>query len=253
MHMHQSQALGLLIVFFVIQLSSCQKLKDKFFPGGSHNGDKKCRIVEIKQDLFGSGELRTGLVYYNKHKDPDSVIFDIATGSAGAHLFYFVYDKQHRLTEYREDYSREPGDYYYKHNYEYWNGRIVTDTVQVREAGSATFISKLKYDSYGRVIREDRTWVLADGEPVNETLDPLIYDYDSDGNLELSGVSYDNRTSFLRTSQLWMFTQRNYSVNNPEGATGYNANGLPAGFDVNAQGDGFLQFGLPVSITYQCK
>ncbi|MBL7696845.1 MAG: hypothetical protein JNK79_01755, partial [Chitinophagaceae bacterium] len=61
----------------------------------------------------------------------------------------------------------------------------------------------------------------------------IRYNYDSRGNLiqpDTDGVGnleYDNKPGMLRTHPVLMFIQRNYSVNNPKGATSYNQAGLP--------------------------
>ncbi len=57
--------------------------------------------------------------------------------------------------------------------------------------------------------------------------DTIYYKYDAKGNLIDEGAEYDNNTSYLRTHPLWMFLNRNYSVNNNFRATGYNGNGMP--------------------------
>ena len=242
--------LKLFLAMTIFLFLGCQKIFDRVLHGGHEKTD--CRIVSVKQHLGFSDELRTGLVYYNDHGDPDSVIFDIATGSAGAHLFYFVYDEHHRLIEYREDYSRDPGDYYYKHNYVYDNGLIVIDSTRIREAGSITEVRTLHYDHRQRVIKEDRLWVEGDGEPMNEVLDPFVYDYNDAGNLNGDQVAYDNKVNFMRTNWVWMFTQRNFSKNNPEGAISYNEHNLPFGFEFE-HGVNFLMFGGPAEIVYECE
>lgn len=236
----------------LISLSSCQKIIDRIFNGITE--DKTCRITEIKQLITGDS-YRTGQVYYNQQGNPDSVIFDKATGSAGAHLFYFHYDDQHRLIEYRGDYSHEADDYYFKHKYYYSNGRVIADTAYVREAGTSKAIHTLEYDDLGRVIKENRLWVEGDGQPVNEVQPPLIYAYNEDGNLGEEGSEnlYDDKVSFLRTNKVWMFTQRNYSQNNRLGATDYNQEGLPLGFSASTEGISFLQFDNVSELQYECK
>ena len=196
-------------------------------------------------------ETHTGIVYYNDHNDPDSVIFDFDGGSAGAALFYFVYDDQHRLIESREDYSRNPDDYYFKHSYVYENGIIVRDTTRVREAGQWTEVRNLHYDLNGRIVREDRHIIELDYNPADEDADPFEYAYDSMGNLDGETVSYDNKTNFLRTNKVWMFTQRNYSMNNRQNVTSYNDFGLPLTFDVNERPRFLIVWG-PDAIEYEC-
>lgn len=249
--MKQPHSLSTITVAIAVAFafSSCQKIIDKIFHGHGHE-QTGCIITQVKQPLGFSEDERTGIVYNNTHGDPDSVIFDIETGSAGAHLFYFKYDDMHRLVEYSGWYSREPGDYYFIHRYGYEGSRIIYDTAQWREAGSWTRMGLLEYDAQGRVIKETTRDTLPDGMPGTSSEGPTFtYTYNADGNLE--GPNYDDKVNFLRTSDVWMFTQRNYSENNPEGAIGYNDEDLPLGF-AQDHGVSFLQFGGPSEIQYDC-
>jgi hypothetical protein len=236
-------------LFAVFQLTACHKLIDKYFP--DNNKEKVCRITEIKQpDPVDGGTFRTGTFYYNHKGNPDSVIFD--EGFAVAKLHYFYYGQNHKLVAYDSYYDEDPENFYTKHKYVYENGRIVRDTAWIRVAGLAVIVSSFTYDNSGRIIREDQKLIEADGQPMNEVLDPIIYNYDADGNLEKNGVQYDDKVSFYRTNSVWMFIERNYSLNNPVGASGYNNYGLPTGFGTTNDVK-FLGYDEPSVIEYQCK
>lgn len=241
---------GIVMLLLVMLFPSCRKILDKLFPDHDGNKPKDCRIVKVKQYLSTGEDLRTGIVYNNAHGDPDSVIFDIETGSSGAHLFYFKYDASHRLVEYSGWYSREEDDYYFIHKYGYSGNLIVYDTTLWREAGTWTRMGLLEYDGQNRVIKETSRDTLPDGQTgVSSDGPTLTYTYNADGNL---GTGYDDKVNFLRTSKTWMFTQRNYSKNNPAGATGYNDEDLPLGFEMGG-GVSFLQFDGPAVIEYDCS
>src|SRR5215210_3240157 len=90
-----------------IPLGGCKKLVDHILDNDTTSFEQ-CRIMKVMQTSEFDDELHTGIVYYNDHNDPDSVIFDFPGSSAGPALFYFDYDDDDRLIEYREDYSREP-------------------------------------------------------------------------------------------------------------------------------------------------
>ena len=237
--------LTLLTIAILSQFSGCRKLADHFFHVDT-SVIKSCRIVKIYH-----GD-RTGIVYYNDHNDPDSVIFDVPYGSSGASYFYFIYNDHHQLIEYREDYHREPpGNYYYKHTYVYNNGIIQTDTTRVRQSGAWTELRTLHYDLNRRIIKEDRRIIEMEGQIVDDEVEPFKYTYDIAGNLEGQPNTYDDKINFLRTNKIWMFTQRNYSMNNPVGATAYNDQGLPLGFQPGSEPQ-FL-FGTLVGIDYECE
>jgi len=61
-------------------------------------------------------------------------------------------------------------------------------------------------------------------------------------------ISYDRKTSIYRVNPIFMLIHRNYSVNNPEGDTKYNAAGLPFTF----YGD-FFDRGIEPEIVYDCS
>ena len=245
---------SLLALFTLAQLAACTKVYDKFF--GDNKPSKKCRIESFTQNNIPVGPgSRTAQFYYNRHGDIDSIIADVETGSLGAHLFYFSYDRNHRLISYREK-TGPSWPYEETHKYAYESGRIVRDSVRVSPDGIGTEVKTLEYDNWGRIIKENLKW-LYDNGTVFDDIEPRIFTYNSDGNLVFGSVTYDNQRNFLSTSDQLMFTQRDYSKNNRAGATSYNDSELPLGF---TEGIGavygpssLLSFGLPAEINYDCK
>jgi hypothetical protein len=142
----------------------------------------------------------------------------------GAPNYKWRYDRNHRLTDWIGPYESPSPNAEFWHKYSYDSrGNIVTDSNfsmltlsngQISYAAD-TFVSHLSYDSYGRLIRED-------GTPGGTR----VYVYDTVGNLQ-NGAIYDNKVNFHRTSKVWMFLDRDYSVNNPFTAGSYNRLGLP--------------------------
>lgn len=238
------------IAVILIPFSGCKKFIDHIFHRDTTIvGD--CRIAKVIQNDELTGEPRTGIVYYNEHNDPDSVIFD--GDFYGPTLFYFYYNDHHQLVEYREDYDRRPGFYFAWHKYIYENGVIVRDTARFQVAGQSTEVRNIEYDLNGRIIKESRHFIELDHNPADEEGEPITYKYDASGNLEGENIEYDNKVSFLRTNKVWMLTQRNYSMNNRTGAATYNEHGLPLSFD-NGKGPLFLiQIGPITSLEYECS
>lgn len=216
---------------------------------------KKCRIISFTQtNVPAASGTRTVQVYYNAHGNIDSMIADVATGSLGAHLFYFTYDNNHKLIGYVED----TGDSYparEEHTYAYQGGRIVRDSVRYYPDGISTEVRTLEYDNKHRIIKQSFKIINDDGTVI-DNIEPLIFTYDNAGNLVFGSASYDNAVNFLSTSEELMFTQRDYSRNNRIGATAYNDNGLPLGFvggiPPTYGPSSLLSFGLPVEIEYDC-
>jgi hypothetical protein len=245
----------------LLQVVSCTKTFDESNDSLSVETDndaslleKKCQIVSFTQDNIPAGSgTRTVDVYYNRHGDIDSMIADVQTGSLGLERFYFTYGKNHKLIGYRED-AGESYFYVEQHTYAYEQGRIVRDSLRISDA-TFTEVRSLEYDSQGRIIKENRKIVNDDGTVSN--LNPLIYSYDDDGNLVDGSASYDDGVNFLRTSEQLMFTQRDYSRNNRAQATAYNERNLPLGFAEGVPAPHspsyLFSFGLPATITYDCK
>ena len=226
----------------------CRKIADHIFHRDT-SVVSNCRIAKIIQN-GEVGENGTGIVYYNDQNNPDSVIFNFENGMYGATLFFFVYDDDHRLIEYREEYS--PGEYFAWHKYVYENGVIVQDTARIREAGQWGEVRNIVYDASSRVVKENRRIFELDYLPAEEEANPFEYAYNAFGNLDGEIFVYDKKVNFLRTNKIWMFTQRNYSMNNRPGATSYNDYGLPLTFTAERRPNFLTAFG-PTAIEYQCS
>lgn len=247
------------LLIIVTHFSSCQKIIDKIFNRGNHNSTG-CTVKTIKQEIF-EGSFRTATFYNNSRGNPDSVIFDVSAGSAGAQLYYYWYDNQNRLIAFDSYYDTDRDVHFFKHRYGYDElGRIKTDTVDICQAGCWTTVLDLQYDNQNRVVSEVGRVIVSDGEPVpNPEPFTLNYPYDSRGNLVPANDIYDEKVSFLRTSNVLMFTERNYSRNNPIGASGYNEQSLPLGFPDFTENMfptshwALIQRNAPTEITYDCK
>ncbi|HTI93303.1 MAG TPA: hypothetical protein VL727_22040 [Puia sp.] len=225
---------AILALSIVLQgLSGCKKVLDYIgqHPGGAADA------WEIKtlgyQGFYGDSETLT--FSYNAWKNPVSVTRpDPRTGAPN---YFFTYDKWNRLSNLICAYAGGVAP----NRIETWNkyfydgkGRIVVDSLYsfpdlvngnpVPGEHSSLSAYYFEYDSYGRIIKE--TWQPEGGYP------PLVstYAYNADGNL--AGPAYDNKINFRQTNKIWMFLDRNYSVNNALPATyTYNKAKLPLTID----------------------
>ncbi len=106
------------------------------------------------------------------------------------------------------------------------------------------------YDSLGRIKQTDFMWA---GVPGSGWI--TNYDYDANGNLIRSGITYDNRNNIHNVNNWFRFISRDYSKNNPYTASSYTGYWLPR----NIFSDGitnnryFLNIELPnARIRYIC-
>jgi hypothetical protein len=257
---------NLFVLFVSVLLASCAKQAD--LPAEQQQPSKpkadkefkKCAITKIIANNF----VFPGRVYlfeYNDKGDPVKVT-PSAVGT-GSPVLHFVYDKKGRLLEFYGLYSNG--------HFEFWNiyqydkkDVVVSDTSygfgtyestptgdHVTSIPDPHFLSltSYEYDAQGRVSRT--TGVL----PVDLSLGPFVreFHYDAAGNLQSFGALYDNRMNLRRTNAVWMFVDRNYSINNERPADNYNGAGLPTFFLSDEAWLMFLHGIFPRSIEYDCK
>jgi hypothetical protein len=168
---------------------------------------------------------------YDKDNNPVSVTSD--QPGTGYPNLYFKYDKKGNLIEYVGLYSGG-NSFEFLHRYGYSDNRIVADTVYIfgQYPNPTSYYTKrvlhLKYDKFNRVIKDSVVYASA-----NAYDQDIAYNYDNNGNLIRSGTTYDDKVSPQRTNKVWMFADRNYSVNNMVAANSYNSSGLPLTFSGN--------------------
>lgn len=107
-----------------------------------------------------------------------------------------------------------------------------------------------EYDDKKRIIKVTKTFSLGSTYPT----EIYQYQYDGNGNLVTPGEVYDNKINFHRTNKIWMFLDRDYSVNNPFTANAYNSNHLATKL-VSDKLRSFLriQYLAETKVTYSCK
>ena len=240
-----------MLVFILIQLSSCQKFIDRIFPGHTGNDYKGCRIKHITSKLFtAEGEEEViATVEYNDANNPTSFLYN-KERAYYLSLRYMFYDSNNRLIEYKVKYDTSLE--IENHRYGYSADRIITDTATLRLTGYIVVLSTFEYDSKGRIVVENRRVIDADGSPDSwPPVDPIIYQYDSNDNLVVDGdYAYDNKVNFRRTNKVWMFILRNYSQNNLQGAAAYNEQGFPIRFNDSYD---HLFYTALTAIDYHCE
>lgn len=208
--------------------TSCKKEIDYI---GQHYDDASPYNISKITWVQPWGTPDTLTFIYDKWGNPTSAMRPLP--STGEPTFEFRYDQKHRLTDYIGMYRPDAHAAEFWHRYIYnTQGLIVTDSVyifttvidgrMIPDEHTSSLASQLTYDGYGRVIKES---------PVYGQYDSVVYTYDATGNLTGRGP-YDDKVNFRRTSKVWMFIDRDYSINNAFIAGSYNKAWLPLHFSL---------------------
>ncbi len=216
---------GCIGIATIFLLPSCVKPPRDFDPRDADNVYTGCRIKQIS--TVGQYASFTRLFAYNGNNDPVSVYGPAGPGlgSTGAPALTFTYDGKHRLIEYAGPYGN--GYYEFLHRYTWQADKIVVDSeynfgpVNGPLPLQAAY-RYLRYDKYDRVSQDSIVYI-------GFNLPPTVnnYNYDADGNQVGPSKQYDNKLNPHRLNRVWMFIDRDYSVNNPIAASAYNSAGLP--------------------------
>jgi len=220
-------------------LSGCKKAIEDYLRDNPTAEYGFCQLKQFNYQLPTSGTAGTlpiaydTMVFtYNAHGDPVTGFRPVPrTGNPN---FILRYDRWDRLTDLIGTYGTNPD---LSGGIESWNrytydgqGRIVLDsvynfpTIVDGHPGlgehSSIVIATYEYDPKNRVSKYSWGFV---GD-LNKFVS--TYSYDADGNLV--GTPHDNQINLHRTNKVWMFMDRDYSVNNPlTAAYTYNTRGLP--------------------------
>ena len=225
----------LILSLSLISLLSCYKvdLKDYIHP------DKTPKFCSIKKILsFNEYGIDT-LVWnfnYNQWGDPASV--RLSHVNTGRPEFLFYYDNHRRLTDFVGAYD---GNFSFEfwHHYVYEGKKIIRDTIHA--FGSIVngkpvpdpmyhhliLVHHLEYDNYDRIIKNTLEYPFFDIIPTEVE----EFTYNISGNMsrykrtvpefsytryDTTYSNYDSKVNLRRTHKIWMFIDRNYSLNSHE-------------------------------------
>lgn len=252
---------------FLLFLSGCKKVLDYIIarPGGIA---KNCRIERITSnrtfECTDMPRVDTARFSYNAHGDPVSIKFSLSSKLEGCYDYpndrSFKYDHKNRLIVFLE----QGGDSWIEnkvyalfwHKYTYENSNLIVDSIFEYAQGDwrisdrpeyydRTIVTTFELDNYGRIVRE-----VGGSFDVDKT-----YAYDSNGNLVKPGVTYNNKINIRQTNRVWMFLDRDYSINSPVGAAStFHSSGLPV--ELNEMPHflyGFVSDFKNIVVSYKCK
>ena len=243
-----------LIALTVIFVSSCQKNDELLLEQRNPRAPLK-QTCQISQISYSIGSTNDVLQFtYNSFGNPVK-----ASRLLGAHTGYpnfaFKYDGENRLTDFIGPYDGETfAESWHKYFYD-GQGNIVLDSAYIfpriengfPENAYSRQLTYYTYDNKDRIIKDSTVFSI----PIPPVVH--VYAYDNKGNK--MGSSYDDKVNINRTNNIWMFLNRDYSINNPFKADGYTATGLPSSLNLSSKQGvfTFLNNNYPVSqISYSC-
>jgi hypothetical protein len=253
---------SMLLVTGMVILSACQK-NDVYLDSDNTKGKagdknirptetiKQCSIVQIIYAVPG-GNNDILQFTYNSSGDPVTI-----TRSRGASTGYpnyvFKYDQKKRLTDFIGVYDGNVNAEFW-HKYFYDNhDNIVSDSTYIfphvangyPENAFDRRLTSYTYDGNDRIIKESTS---------SEHNSPVEHTYTYDANSNKTGSTYDGYININRTNKIWMFLNKDYSVNNPFNADAYNTSGLPSSFNLPQENAfGFLGNDYTkAQIVYSC-
>lgn len=240
--------IAIFLCMIIISAASCKKFDDLGipYPESQLNACGIEKIIFHRPHWTGADTLT---IEYNYKGDPVKITRPDPGTAAPNYIFKY---KNGRLSDFMGVYKNgTTSEVWHRYIYDA-TGRVAIDSgysfSQIVN-GEPTdpvirFASTFIYDSQNRIIKETLTW--EDGS-VAET----NYQYDSNGNL--IGPTYGDKLSFRRTNKIWMFIDRNYSVNNQTGYSNFNSGQLPKEMNFASGEDSFLDnYYYKASIQYKC-
>lgn len=239
----------IIVAVSVFLISGCQKIRD-YVEAHPDAEVKSCAITKFIHRPPYSDYIDTLTIFYNILGDPIKAIRPEPV--TGAPNFLFRY-KNGRLSEFIGVYSNGiTTESWHRYFYDA-DGRVAVDSVyifadMVNEDISNPFDSYVItfiYDNKNRIIQEKKTF--SDGSIVTQD-----FQYNADGNLV--GFAYGQGISIRRSNKVWMFLDRNYSVNDRAGSGDYNAFHMPGLIELEDESFDYF-FGNPFArarIHYLC-
>ena len=262
--MNKRSALACIIAagFFLLVLPGCKKLLDYITPRPDDKANN-CRIEKVTSNFTNPnlpGEslfFDTAWFAYNAHGNPVSIKYVFPDDEIFTNDKAFKYDHHNRLSVYLDGVPNNLIALFW-HKYTYIGDYIIIDSTFEYAQGDWSVndvpddaedalmsITRYELDYLGRVIKET-------GGFYDEN---ITYTYDSNGNLVKPGVNYSNKINLRRTNKVWMFLDRDYSLNSPVGdASQYNGEKLPVKLNEMPQFIYDADFGFnDIVVKYKCK
>lgn len=255
-----------LLVILATFLTSCQKSDEYLLSSNSSRNYlksaslenqplaeiKECSIIQI---IYAVGTGKDVLQFsYNSLGDPVSI-----TRTLGAHTgrpnYIFKYDEKKRLTDFIGIYNNNTAEFWHRYFYDS-RGNIILDSAYIfpqtkNGFPENAFSRQLTYYTY-----DNKQRIIKDSTVFSSSISPIvkIHAYNSDENR--IGEIYDDKININRTNKIWMFLNREYSVNNPYNANGYNPTGLPTNINLPSNENSLSFLGnayYKAEIVYECN
>jgi hypothetical protein len=214
---------------------------------------KECSIIQITYPLGVNNDILQ--FNYNASGDPVSITRKFGTHT-GSPNFLFKYDERNRLTDFIGPYSNNTSAEFW-HKYFYDNrGNIVLDSGYIFPQITNGFPTNAYIHQATHYTYDNKQRIIKDSTVFAGSIQPVVNTYSYDINGNKTGSNYDDKINLNRTNKIWMFLNRDYSVNNPYDAASYITTGLPVKLSLS-QGENPLKFlgniFYKAEIIYECN
>ena len=250
----------LFAALFVMLATSCKKIEEAILKDPCAD-IKFCNIKSYTYPGDGHGTPDTATFTYDGLGNPLTV--NNTSVSTGAPNLVFRYNAANQLTEFFRPYSNGIFETWTKYFYDA-SGRVAFDTtylfgtitptwppVQNTQGGRTVYT----YDGTCRVTKTVQTVFVTISTSLPAFPFESDYAYNAAGNLIRPGVTYDNKVNIHRTNKVFMFVDRDFSMNNPFAAATYNGYSLPKAVGVQPGGQAPYFLLRPINnatFSYQC-
>jgi hypothetical protein len=239
-----------LIATAIVLLSSCRK-NDEILKHTPGNDPNPCQILQITYPLGSNNDVLQ--FTYNSLGDPVSCTRMLG-GHTGYPNFAFKYDDRNRLTDFIGPYDNNTTAEIWHRYFYNPQGDIILDSTYVfprivNGYPENAFTKQLTYYTYDHKRR-----IIKDSTVYSNPTPPVVHTYAYDANGNRTGSAYDNKININQTHKIWMFLNKDYSINNPFTADSYTAAGLPANINLS-EGGAFSFLGndyRQAQINYAC-
>jgi len=228
-------------------------LKSSYLEHKPNAEANECKITQINYTVGSRNDVLQ--FTYNSSGDPISITRALG-GHTGYPNFIFKYDDKDRMSELIGTYdNNNVAEYWHKYFYNNKN-QIMLDSAYIFPTIRNGFPENSYFQQATYYTYDNKDRIIEDSTSFSNSISPTVHSYTYDENGNKKGNLYDDQININRTNKIWMFLNRDYSVNNPFKGDSYNTMGLPSSFNLatTQSSYSFLATSFQkAQISYECN